>query len=539
MNNKLSLTTRILAVASILLVGAGSLPAQILVTGNITTDQTWTADTTYLLVGQTFVKDGVTLTIEPGTVIKANADDGNGLAPALVIERGARIIADGTASDPITFTSSLDESELPARGTWGGLILLGNAPISKDGGENYVEGLVGIPYGGTDPDDNSGILRYVRVWYGGCSIGQDNEINGITLAGVGRGTAIEHCEVAWNLDDGFEMFGGTVDLKYCSVLFVGDDAFDTDEGYQGRGQFLFAMVGESEGNRAHEMDSKTNSDMDSQPRSMPQFSNVTLVGSGSATASADNDQLIRLREGTAGLFWNYIVVEAKEYGVKITDSTTISLIGDSLQFSANNIVFNNYSGQFADDYGITALNVDPQLVNLDGRESGGTIDPRPALGGPAYENVDGIPSTMFGEIYNSDGFFTQVSYKGAFGTDLWLAGWSWLDANDRLGKSVMSVDDEETAQPTEFALLGNYPNPFNPTTSIRFRLPASINVEVKIYNITGQLVSTITTESLNSGLNSVTWNGTSLTGEAVASGLYFYSVQADGNIRTGKMTLLK
>ncbi|HDP67738.1 MAG TPA: T9SS C-terminal target domain-containing protein, partial [Candidatus Marinimicrobia bacterium] len=161
------------------LIGTMSLVfAQTQISGDITTDTTWTADTDYLLVGQTFVKSGVTLTIEPGTVIKSEADDGTGLAPALIIERGARIIADGTHDAPITFTSNLPEDQLPQRGTWGGLILLGNAPTNK--GESFVEGLVGVPYGGNDPHDDSGILRYVRVWYGGRSIGQDNEINGIT-----------------------------------------------------------------------------------------------------------------------------------------------------------------------------------------------------------------------------------------------------------------------------------------------------------------------------------------------------------------------
>ncbi|MEA3286861.1 MAG: hypothetical protein U9Q77_05755, partial [Candidatus Marinimicrobia bacterium] len=262
-------------------------------TGEIISDEVWNASDEHLLTGQVFVKPGVTLTIQAGTTIKANEDDGAGLAPALVIEKGAVIMAEGTATAPITFTTVLTADEmLDPRGNWGGIIILGDAPIAVDGGSSFVEGLEGIPYGGTNADDNSGVLRYVRVWHGGRSIGQDNEINGITLAGVGRGTTIEYCEVALNLDDGFEMFGGTVDLKYCNVLFVGDDAFDVDEGYQGRGQFLFAMVGADAGNRAHEMDSKTNGDLNSTPRSHPVWYNVTLVGSGSTTATADNDQML-------------------------------------------------------------------------------------------------------------------------------------------------------------------------------------------------------------------------------------------------------
>merc|ERR1719487_3080507 len=134
---------------------------------------------------------------------------------------------------------------LGPRGKWGGLILLGDAPTNA-ASPKEVEGITGKTYGGTDPADNSGTLQYVRVWHGGAVVGADNEINGITFGGVGSGTVVNHCEVAFNADDGFEFFGGTVNVKYLSVLFVGDDAFDTDKGFQGMGQFLFIMEG-SEG----------------------------------------------------------------------------------------------------------------------------------------------------------------------------------------------------------------------------------------------------------------------------------------------------
>jgi hypothetical protein len=405
------------------------------ISGSITSDVTWSADDYLLLTGQTFVKAGATLTIEPGATIYSRADDGAGLAPALVIERDARIIANGRADAPITFTTELSEAEmLDPRGNWGGLIILGNAPISTTGGENFIEGLEGVPYGGNNPSDDSGILRYVRVWHGGRSIGQDNEINGITMGGVGSGTTVEYCEVAFNLDDGFELFGGTVNLKYCDVLFVGDDAFDVDEGYQGKGQFLFAMVGSEAGNRAHEMDSKTNGDLDSQPRSHPVWYNVTLVGSGSATATADNDQVARLREGLGGEFGNYIVVDGKDIGVRNSDNGSEVVTSDwptaqaagypnYLYWSPNNIIFNCAGGQFKGADALTALNVDPQLTSLNGRESGGLIDPRPANGGAAYQNVDNVPN---------DGWFVQTSFKGAFDQSNWLAGWSWLAEKGRL-----------------------------------------------------------------------------------------------------------
>jgi len=506
--------------------------------GDITSDEIWYAADEHLLTGQTFVKAGATLTIQAGTTIKSNEDDGAGLAPALVIEKGAMIMADGTADAPITFTTVLSEDEmLDPRGNWGGLIILGNAPIAVDGGSSFVEGLEGIPYGGTNADDNSGVLRYVRVWHGGRSIGQDNEINGITLAGVGRGTTVEYCEVAFNLDDGFEMFGGTVDLKYCDVLFVGDDAFDVDEGYQGRGQFLFAMVGEDAGNRAHEMDSKTNGDLNSTPRSHPVWYNVTVVGSGSATAAADNDQMLRLREGLGGEFGNYIVIDGKDAGLRNSDNgsetvtsdwgtATAAGYPDYLYWSPNNIITNCPGGQFSGDYGLTALDVDPQLASLDGRETGGSIDPRPAAGGAAYENVDTVPV---------DDFFTQTNFKGAFGDDLWMAGYSWLADAGRM--STVSVDSNTGVQaPESSRLLGNHPNPFNPTTNIRFELAVAGEVTLSVYDVQGHLVSEMALGQMNQGIQQITWNAGN---DLRSTGLYLYMLQTPRSTLTGKMMLLK
>jgi PKD domain. len=208
--------------------------------GDVTSDLDLDGD--YVLSGQLQVKDGATLTIAAGSNIYALSDDGNGNAPAIVVWQGGMIEAVGTASAPIIMTSIIARDEpdrLPIVGgrAWGGLIVCGYAPI-QGGGTRTVEGVASVPYGGTDAADDSGTLRYVSVRYGGRAIAPDNEINGITLAGVGTGTEVSYCEVAYNFDDGFEMFGGTVDLRYCMVYKVGDDGFDTDTGYQGTGQFL-------------------------------------------------------------------------------------------------------------------------------------------------------------------------------------------------------------------------------------------------------------------------------------------------------------
>jgi hypothetical protein len=217
-------------------------------TGFISVDETWSADTEYILANKVVVEENVTLTIEPGTIIKGS--EGNGtLASALVIQQGARIDAQGTPDAPIIFTSildnitsgeivspNLDENE---SGLWGGLIVLGRAPISVDG-DSETSNIEGIPvddgfgtYGGTDPMDDSGILTYVSVRHGGVSIGSDNEINGVTFGGVGAGTIVDNIEVTANLDDGIEWFGGTVNCSNLLVWAADDDALDLDQAYSG------------------------------------------------------------------------------------------------------------------------------------------------------------------------------------------------------------------------------------------------------------------------------------------------------------------
>ncbi|MGH7601813.1 MAG: T9SS C-terminal target domain-containing protein, partial [bacterium] len=217
---------------TVVLLSTGAWAANIVVSGNITTNTTWTSNNTYLLNGFVYVKAGATLTIEPGTVIYGDkASKG-----ALIIEQGAKIIADGTAAQPIVFTSALPAGQR-SYGDWGGLILCGRAPINVPGGTATIEGGVGSIYGGTDPADNSGTLRYVRLEFPGIAFQPNSEINGLTLGGVGSGTIIDYVQVSYSGDDGFEFFGGTVNAKHLISLRTLDDDFDTDFGYSGKVQY--------------------------------------------------------------------------------------------------------------------------------------------------------------------------------------------------------------------------------------------------------------------------------------------------------------
>ena len=216
--------------------------------GFITSNTTWTADNIYILQGKVVVANGVTLTIQPGTIIKAEEGTGT-LASALVVQRGGKINAVGTPSQPIIFTSILDNIQSGQlvgtnldeddKGKWGGVIILGNAPVSAANGDENTQ-IEGIPvtdqfgaYGGSDPSDNSGIMAYVSIRHGGALIGAGNEINGLTLGGVGSGTSISNIEVVANQDDGIEFFGGTVNVSNVIVGFQKDDAIDLDMNYAG------------------------------------------------------------------------------------------------------------------------------------------------------------------------------------------------------------------------------------------------------------------------------------------------------------------
>ena len=219
---------------------------EVVVTENVTANTTWTADKIWILGSRIAVTSGVTLTIEPGTIIKGQAGTGAN-ATALIIARGAKINAVGTAAAPIIFTSIADEIQ-PGQiaspnldptlsGLWGGLMIMGNAPISADAASVQIEGIPASDpnglYGGSDAADNSGVVKFISIRHGGANIGEGNEINGLTLGGVGNGTVIENVEVVANQDDGIEFFCGTVNVTNALVWNAGDDAIDTDQAWAG------------------------------------------------------------------------------------------------------------------------------------------------------------------------------------------------------------------------------------------------------------------------------------------------------------------
>lgn len=237
-----------------------TVPASNRVTENISANTTWTSGKTYILGGRITVLDGVTLTIEPGVIVKGEVGIGAN-ATALLIARGAKIMAEGTATEPIIFTTVADEIQ-PGQiispnldpsmnGLWGGVLIMGKARISasNDAGDISEVQIEGIPtsdpnglYGGNEDDDNSGVLKYVSFRHGGTNIGAGNEINGLTLGGVGSGTVIENIEIVGTQDDGVEWFGGTVNCTNVISWNACDDGLDTDQSWAGTCDNFFVIT---------------------------------------------------------------------------------------------------------------------------------------------------------------------------------------------------------------------------------------------------------------------------------------------------------
>jgi len=392
---------------------------------------TWTSDKEYVLNGFVFVNDGQTLTIEAGTVVRARTGQGS-LASALIVARGGRIIAEGTRVNPIIFTVEGDDLQgsvpVEARGLWGGLIILGNASINTEAGEAMIEGIpISEPrgiYGGSNDDDNSGILRYLSIRHGGTNIGEGNEINGLTLGGVGRQTTIEFVEVISNADDGVEFFGGTVNCKNLAVSFCGDDAFDLDQGYRGKGQFWLGINSTSD--KCIEINGGLQA-IPALPGSHAIIHNATLIRHPQQAVA----HAVHFSNYGGGMLNNSIILNPSE-GVALKyseiqgdtwmlfESGRLALKSNILYPDADQAIpYRTYSDMGED------LSLQNQIL-ADSAFSWLT-----SFEDPGISDLDGYtllpPTTEFDNMaeFESD-WFEEVSYKGAFGSNNWIEGWTLL-----------------------------------------------------------------------------------------------------------------
>jgi hypothetical protein len=285
-----------------------------IIQGEINSDRTLTADKTYILRGQVFVNAGATLTIEPGTVIFGDSDPDDGV---LCINRGAKIIAKGTPDKPIVFTS-LDSGKSRQRGDWGGIAICGKAPNNK-GTDVLIEGINqpggdGGKYGGNDPNDNSGIMSYVRVEYAGIAITPGNEINGITMGSLGSATQLDHIIVSVAGDDGLEWFGGTVNGSYIATYDVLDDDFDMDAGFTGSLQFVYSVRNPyaADISLSGSLEITSSKTAGSAPVTNPYIANVTSVGPlyqvGDAGYDPEHEGGCRVSQDANPRFINSVVI---------------------------------------------------------------------------------------------------------------------------------------------------------------------------------------------------------------------------------------
>jgi hypothetical protein len=282
---------------------------------SISSDTHWTCDKQYLLFGYVYVTSGATLTIDAGVIIKGDKNSKG----SLIIERGAKIYANGTASQPVVFTSNQAVGNR-SYGDWGGLILCGNAPVNWNGNQAQVEGGPRSLYGGTDAHDNSGSLTYVRVEFAGIAFSPNNEVNGVTFCGVGDATQVHHLQVSYSGDDSYEWFGGTVNTKYLVAYRGWDDDFDTDNGYSGMNQYGMALrdpfAADQSGSKAWESDSYQTGTAtgltDTSQLTKPVFANYTVVGPlVSPTSTAYDPQFVaaaQIRRGSAISILNSLLI---------------------------------------------------------------------------------------------------------------------------------------------------------------------------------------------------------------------------------------
>lgn len=371
-------------------------------TSPITTDLHLTAGAEYLLDGPVFIGDDAAetvLTVDAG--VKIYGGDGS----FLLIQRGSKIMAAGTAAAPIVLTSA---KALGSRGPedWGGLVVNGRAPINNaDNQDGSAPGEAGTGrYGGNTATDSSGVLNYVRVEFAGNKVDSENELNGIAFQGVGSGTDVDFVQTHMTSDDGIEFFGGTVQVKHIVVTGSDDDSIDWTGGWQGKAQFVVAEQSAASGAEAERGIEADNLEADNSatPFSNPTLSNFTLIARAGNTANG-----MRLRRGTKGSFHNFVVTGFEGFCIRVSESQTDANVDDN-SLTISNHVHNCTLGAAADGKAVDLVAgqstvADPNLTAW-----------QPQAGSDAL----GIGNSP------SDAFFESVDYAGAFdGTTDWSAGW--------------------------------------------------------------------------------------------------------------------
>ena len=392
----------------------------IVVTGTVAGTETWTSANYYVLRGAVFVEEGATLNIQPGTRVIGES----GSVGTLIVRRGGRLNALGTREAPIVFTSDQPVGSR-ARGDWGGIIINGRAPVNIEGGEGVGEADTGV-YGGNDPNDNSGSMRYVRVEFAGVEFSPDNELNGIAFQGVGRGGTYEFIQVHMNRDDAFEWFGGTADIKYAVASNAADDSFDWTFGWQGRAQFLAVHQRSDDADWGIEAD---NNEFNNNllPRAHPQIYNMTICGDPDRTEGAESVRAVLFRRGTAVTFRNFLIAGSKTLGMQIDGGATLDQVANGTTHIGAGVI----TGP------ATPLHASVQPFVASGTFPNVRVGDNAGLSAACFnhENPDFQPTAVAtlagGQLAPiqppNDGFFEPVTFIGAVPprpAANWMDGWT-------------------------------------------------------------------------------------------------------------------
>lgn len=413
---------------------------------------------TYLLKGWVYIASGAELTIEPGTVIKGDKET----KAALIAERGGKLIAQGNAKQPIVFTSEQAKGQRKP-GDWGGVILCGKAKNNQT--EQQIEGGPRTKHGGNDDNDNSGVLSYVRIEFAGYPFHQDQEINGLTLGSVGKGTKLDHIQVSYSNDDSFEWFGGTVDAKYLIAYKGWDDDFDTDNGYSGNVQFGLSVrdsrIADQSQSNGFESDNNA-AGSTAEPYTTATFSNITFVGpmldtnfqnnSGYITGGAMNPNngsalgrfqaAMHIRRNSRlncvnslAIGWPIGIILDNEKGDTQGAATTGKLTLKNIWFAGMEVTGTDFNKIYKDSlYDYKTKTVDATKRSFSSTFFTAQTGNRVLDSWTNLVSADGYTPLASSPLLNAASWtgvsaaFTQVAYIGAFAlNDKWAAGWTNFD----------------------------------------------------------------------------------------------------------------
>ena len=498
------------------------------ISGSITS-QTWSPSNTYLLTGTVAVASGNTLTILPGTVIRGDKNT----KACLIITKGAQINAQGTVTSPIVFTSN-ETSRNPA--DWGGVVLLGNGIINTacstcptSPNTNNIEGFATvfpeIAYGGNNNAESSGTMSYCRIEFAGVALSTtaNSELNSLTMGGVGSGTKIDHIQVSFGGDDGFEWFGGAVDAKYLISFRTLDDDFDTDYGHAGRVQFglivrdkdISDVAGDSNG---FESDNSGGTGLNRLPITKTIFSNITSIGpkrDGTVALPVGEkfERAIFTRRNTAISIHNSIMLGWEKgwhvSGTPSFDNYNANTNMDSLGLVQNTIIASNLFPKFVYDAG----GANATWYN-------------------AYAGINSIDTTKS---------VAQIAFVNAFPTELYDPSDFRLTANSTASNGASFSGPQFAGQVTGVKSIANknlnsfviYPNPANQSTTISFTIIDKNKVNVNVYDVLGNVVSTLSqSNDFEKGNNTINLNTSNL-----SNGIYYISLVVNGAKETKKLII--